>query len=466
MKKKITLLISTVMAVVVFGLAACDENPLGGVPLTFEQVEGKVQEMPTSTDDGEIENAIDEVFGVDLNLPEGSYSAQTYTMDDVSMYVVTVSGANTTASDYYNSIKSEMIEKGYTAEDADLAFYKVSGAVVYSASVDADGSDVTIAFGATSFTQLPEGENPGGTVPGGTTPGGTIPGGTVPGGLPEGNLNAFPAATINGMFSELGVTIPNCTLGSSYSIDEQYTNVENGFVSITVTCYGMTAEDREAYKQALRDAGFQSQYYLVYSHSNRFYSDLVASSTYHDGNQTYTVTFSATYEEPAYTLPENVRIDYTTDGYYYYTAIKIGNDYYVKEEMSYDGTTMNFEEELYYRWTNEGWELWENYGDGWEQSTYGNETEIEYVEGDIFGFIVEEADIPDEAVRGEDATLLEKTVEVWDYESWGTTTKYYKDAETGILLKYEEGMYGYTAVYSVTSIDTTVTSFGDVELPQ
>jgi len=33
-------------------------------------------------------------------------------------------------------------------------------------------------------------------------------------------------------------------------------------------------------------------------------------------------------------------------------------------------------------------------------------------------------------------------------------------------LKYETVMSGFTMTSTVTSIDTTVTSFGDVELPQ
>ena len=455
MKKKTTFIISMVMALTMaFSLAACkDDNPTGGdgLPPTLEQVVEKVQDMPVSTEENAIENAIDEVFGVDLNLPEGSYNAQVYTVGNVSAYVVTVSGANTTATDYYNSIKAEMLAKGYTAEDSELAFYKVAGTVVYSVGVEADGSDIYVSMGVASPTSNPA--NP-------SNP-------STPGALPEGNLNAFPVTTINDMFSVLGITIPNCTSGSSYSIDSTYNSTENGIISITVTCYGMTADERDAYTDALKAAGFRSEYYLVYSHNNPYYSELRATRTFHDENQTFTISFTATYEEPDYVLPENVKITYNVENYNYYTAIKIGNDYYVLEETSYDGTTMNFDSQLYYKWTGNGWELWEDYGDGWEKSSYGMETEMRDVEELIFDFITQEADINDEAVQGENSTVLGKTVTVWTYDSgYGMSFKTYKDVESGIILKYETVMSGFTMTSTVTSIDTTVTSFGDVELPQ
>ena len=457
-----------------FALTACNDDDTstgGGNVLTIEQVGEKVRDMPVSTDGGAIENAIDDVFGVDLALPEGAYNAQTITTGDVSAYMVTVSGANTSATEYYNSIKAQMIADGYTAEDSELGFYKVVGTVVYSAAVEADGNDVIIVFGAASPTVNPENSGVSGNSGNPINPGNSSnpinPGNsTNPDILPEGNLDAFPVATINEMFAALGVTIPNCTMGSSYSIDASYNSLESGILSITVTCYGMTAEEREAYKTALKAVGFQSQYYLVYTHNNRYYSELIASSTYDDTNQTFTITFSATYEEPSYVLPENVKIVYTMENVYYYTAIKLGNDYYVKAEYSYDGTTMISDYQYYYKWTGEVWDLWEDYGDGWQKSDYGTLTEMDDVEESIFNFVTDEADMEDEAIKGENTTLLEKNVEVWTYDTgYGAVYTYYKDAETGIVLKMESSMFGYETVSEVTSIDTSVTSFG-VELPQ
>ena len=244
MKKKTTFIISMVMALMMaFSLAACNDNTGGGegLPPTLEQVVEKVQAMPVSTEENAIENAIDEVFGVDLNLPEGSYNAQVYTVGNVSAYVVTVSGANTTATDYYNSIKAEMLAKGYTAEDSELAFYKVAGTVVYSVGVEADGNDVIISMGATSPT---------------ATPGGEIPGGTTPGGQTGGATTTWPASQIQ---SILGYALPQYTGQAESFVVTPYT--EGGVVGVSVTITGANADDIEAYignVGVFRDNGYSS----------------------------------------------------------------------------------------------------------------------------------------------------------------------------------------------------------------
>ena len=225
-----------------FSLAACNDNTGGGgLPPTLEQVVEKVQDMPVSTEENAIENAIDEVFGVDLNLPEGSYNAQVYTVGNVSAYVVTVSGANTTATDYYNSIKAEMLAKGYTAEDSELAFYKLAGTVVYSVGVEADGNDVIISMGATSPT---------------ATPGGEIPGGTTPGGQTGGATTTWPASQIQ---SILGYALPQYTGQAESFVVTPYT--EGGVVGVSVTITGANADDIEAYignVGVFRDNGYSS----------------------------------------------------------------------------------------------------------------------------------------------------------------------------------------------------------------
>ena len=243
MKKKITLFISMIMALTMaFSLTACKDNTGGGgLPPTLEQVVEKVQDMPVSTEENAIENAIDEVFGVDLNLPEGSYNAQVYTVGNVSAYVVTVSGANTTATDYYNSIKAEMLAKGYTAEDSELAFYKVAGTVVYSVGVEADGNDVIISMGATSPT---------------ATPGGEIPSGTTPGGQTGGATTTWPASQIQ---SILGYALPQYTGQAESFVVTPYT--EGGVVGVSVTITGANADDLETYignVGVFRDNGYSS----------------------------------------------------------------------------------------------------------------------------------------------------------------------------------------------------------------
>ena len=225
-----------------FSLAACKDNTGGGgLPPTLEQVVEKVQDMPVSTEENAIENAIDEVFGVDLNLPEGSYNAQVYTVGNVSAYVVTVSGANTTATDYYNSIKAEMLAKGYAAEDSELAFYKIAGTVVYSVGVEADGDDVIISMGAASPTATPGGETPGGTTPGGQT---------------GGETTTWPASQIQ---SILGYALPQYTGQAESFVVTPYT--AGGVVGVSVTITGANADDIEAYignVGVFRDNGYSS----------------------------------------------------------------------------------------------------------------------------------------------------------------------------------------------------------------
>ncbi len=246
MKKKITLFISMIMVLTMaFSLTACKDNDNtgggGGIPLTLEQVVEKVQDMPISTEENAIENAIEEVFGVDINLPEGTYNAQVYTMGDVSAYVITVSGANTTATDYYNSIKAEMLAKGYIAEDSELTFYKVSGTVVYSVGVEADGNDVIISMGAASPTATPRGEIPGGTTPGGQT---------------GRETTTWPASQIQ---SILGYALPQYTGQAERFAVTPYT--EGGVVGVSITITGTNADDIEAYignVGVFRDNGYSS----------------------------------------------------------------------------------------------------------------------------------------------------------------------------------------------------------------
>ncbi len=244
MKKKITVFLSIIMAcMMACSLTACKDKTGGGggLPITLEKAVEKVRDMPTSTDGGAIEGAIGEVFGADIDLPEGTYSAQSITVNNASAYLVTVSGANTTASDYYNSIKSKMLAKGYIAEESELAFYKVVGAVVYSVMVEADGNDIIISMGATSLT---------------ATPGGKIPGGTTPGGQTGGETTAWPASQIQ---SILGYALPQFTGQAESFAVTPYT--EGGVVGVSITITGTNADDIEAYignVGVFRDNGYSS----------------------------------------------------------------------------------------------------------------------------------------------------------------------------------------------------------------
>lgn len=205
MKKLIALLLALMM---VFALAACNNNddPNGDDPLNrdpgtsqggtqggednpgtqggedgsakLDKFNEKVNAMPTSTDKNEIATAIDDVFGVKIDLPDGSCSAQTYSAESGSAYVVYVSGSNMTASDYYNSLKSKMTADGYTAIDEDLAFYKAVDGLMYSVGLDIEGRDFYIGFAADVYSGgdigTPDNNNNPGTQNGGIQTGGEV----------------------------------------------------------------------------------------------------------------------------------------------------------------------------------------------------------------------------------------------------------------------------------------------------
>ncbi len=205
MKQLIALLIALMM---VFALAACNNNddPNGDNPLNrdpgtaqggtqggednpgtqggedgsakLDKLNEKVNAMPTSTDKNEIATAIDDVFGVKIDLPDGSCSAQTYSAESGSAYVVYVSDSNMTASDYYNSLKTKMTADGYTAIDEDLAFYKVVDGLMYSVGLDIEGRDFYIGFAADVYSGgdigTPDNNNNPGTQDGGIQTGGEV----------------------------------------------------------------------------------------------------------------------------------------------------------------------------------------------------------------------------------------------------------------------------------------------------
>ncbi len=242
MKKKLTVFLSIIMAsMLAFSLIACKDNddPGGGSNLSFEQAVEKVQDMPTSTDESVIENAIGEVFGADINLPEGTYNAQVYNANGVSAYTVTVSGANTTASDYYNSIKSEMASKGYTPIDTELSFIKVVGEVSYVVGVEDSDNEISVYMGVSQI-QTDEG-GPGGT------------GGPVGPAGPN-TYSEWPANEIN---SALGDNFPPYT-GSAESFTIEPYN-QAGLVGLTITIKGANSDDLYLYMsqgQIFRDYGY------------------------------------------------------------------------------------------------------------------------------------------------------------------------------------------------------------------
>ncbi len=165
-----------------------------------------------------------------------------------------------------------------------------------------------------------------------------------------------------------------------------------------------------------------------------------------------------------YTMPENLKIVYTYGMAgsisYTNTVIKIGDDYY-KQEASSGIVT----EELFFRKNGSAWDVYrKSYGESEWQKDSSQESERNYVESDIFDFIVDDADVTDysDAVKGGQESIAGRTTDVYTQYS---NTVYNKDTLTGLILKYSITSQGYAIEYVVTSFDTTVTAFTGIELP-
>ncbi len=162
-----------------------------------------------------------------------------------------------------------------------------------------------------------------------------------------------------------------------------------------------------------------------------------------------------------YTMPENLKVEYTFSNSLQYTMIKIGDDYYVENGSA------GFTEAAYYKKNGSGWDVYtrEMMSADWIKEA-DQETDREYLEREIFGFIVTYADVSDMTQNGT-ATVAGRTAKVYSYGSDLYNENIYKDAQTGLVLKVESIANGTTTVtYVVTNFDTSVTSFGNIVLPQ
>ena len=231
-----------------------------------------------------------------------------------------------------------------------------------------------------------------------------------------------------------------------------------------ITVYGTNATQAEAYESALTNVGFASgikrtadyEFEVDVSEDEgkaiititRMPIELIESSNGGGGG-------ASTSSE----LPSNLKIEYN-DGVYNVTAIKIEENYLAIKEA------YGMFEYIYYEKNGTAWDIYEKemYESEWQLSDY-QETEIDWIENEIFGFILDGV----EGSKTGTETLLEKTVDVYidDFSSanYSYTYTYYKDVETGWVLKFVMTIPTGTTTYVVNSIDTTVTNFGDVELP-
>ena len=295
MKKLIALLLALMM---VFALAACNNNddPNGDDPLNrdpgtsqggtqggednpgtqggedgsakLDKFNEKVKAMPTSTDKNEIATAIDDVFGVKIDLPDGSCSAQTYSAESGSAYVVYVSGSNMTASDYYNSLKTKMTADGYTAIDEDLAFYKAVDGLVYSVGLDSEGRDFYIGFAADVYS--------GGDI---GTPGGNDNPGTQNDPITTGGAVGVNAPTSYELPTNVKLVMEDQTGGTTTSIkignDYYYCNVSKAGTSEKYFKYDA---ENDNYVFYTRYDGGAWQIDDFYTGNNAKYDQMIAQS--------------------------------------------------------------------------------------------------------------------------------------------------------------------------------------------
>ena len=295
MKKLIALLLALMM---VFALAACNNNddPNGDDPLNrdpgtsqggtqggednpgtqggedgsakLDKFNEKVKAMPTSTDKNEIATAIDDVFGVKIDLPDGSCSAQTYSAESGSAYVVYVSDSNMTASDYYNSLKTKMTADGYTAIDEDLAFYKAVDGLAYSVGLDSEGRDFYIGFAADVYS--------GGDI---GTPGGNDNPGTQNDPITTGGAVGVNAPTSYELPTNVKLVMEDQTGGTTTSIkignDYYYCNVSKAGTSEKYFKYD---SENDNYVFYTRYDGGAWQIDDFYTGNNAKYDQMIAQS--------------------------------------------------------------------------------------------------------------------------------------------------------------------------------------------
>ena len=295
MKKLIALLLALMM---VFALAACNNNddPNGDDPLNrdpgtsqggtqggednpgtqggedgsakLDKFNEKVKAMPTSTDKNEIATAIDDVFGVKIDLPDGSCSAQTYSAESGSAYVVYVSDSNMTASDYYNSLKTKMTADGYTAIDEDLAFYKAVDGLMYSVGLDIEGRDFYIGFAADVYS--------GGDI---GTPGGNDNPGTQNDPITTGGAVGVNAPTSYELPTNVKLVMEDQTGGTTTSIkignDYYYCNVSKAGTSEKYFKYDA---ENDNYVFYTRYDGGAWQIDDFYTGNNAKYDQMIAQS--------------------------------------------------------------------------------------------------------------------------------------------------------------------------------------------
>lgn len=279
----------------------------------------------------------------------------------------------------------------------------------------------------------------------------------------KGYLNAWPAEVLADYCDS--VTVPAVVGATSYNC--------YAFGHSEVIAYGVTEEEYQAYRDLLEDNGYtySSKAYLKAIDSN--YS-LKVSLSYNEVFASLTINVEIKMVSPlTYSYPTNLKVVLNELGLTY-TFIKIGDDYFV-------GTIYS---RSYFEKQDEGWVRYSSSssktGDNqtvwfeWAVAKQSNSNEVYYyteteLARELSTYtrrLTSVGQIDDEFVKTSNITTIAgKSCDA--YTSSDGVEVYYVDSTTGLVLRYTYVVNNKdTESYLVTTFDTTVTDFGDIDLPE
>ena len=237
----------------------------------------------------------------------------------------------------------------------------------------------------------------------------------------------------------------------------------------------------DSYCQSLLSAGFvkTSERYHEYAYQWDNYDKLEVSVSYEgmdDGGNTYMyVRAKFIPYEPVIVVPTNVKIVYDLAEKDYsgnietsaITIIKIGEDWYIETSsrtyfFKYNSTEKTWTAHyLAQNWSTKEY-YWTEYKGGEDDNIF-DRYEIDELIGSALSYLYMEniVDGEYEASAGS-LTVVGKSCTKYEI-GYSTKTTYWYNEDTRLILK-REGDSWYN--FEVSIFDTTVTSFGDIELPQ
>jgi len=285
----------------------------------------------------------------------------------------------------------------------------------------------------------------------------------------SGELSAWPEQQIAEAVGE-DIEIPVIDGATSFDIG---VNTEEIFgisaSEIVICCYGVNANESDAYGLSLmNDYGFKTEmeygelcYVKTVDNTDVIIEKTNFPTMSSDDEARNGVVLKITVQpntDPIHTMPENVKIAYKK-GSENYTAVKIGQDYYVRNESTTSAAFLKYDE------ATQKWNIWMRDDNSSWENTEESYDDVRDVEAAVFDFIVQTSvNIYTEAGTQEilGITANKYTLDISDIQE-GWFMYLLQDPETKLIL--ENGIVGLELASSkVTSIDKTVTEF-DVQIP-